>query len=153
MYGAHLLGVLSNPRDTWGSFTESDLNMEDFGSNLGLRWNLLGWWMGVWSVPFWLLIGSPLSCQYTPSVYYIVWALELVHTTACFLACQLLIFITHLVAQQQRIHLQCRSRRRCRFKSLGKEDPLEEEMATHSSILAWKIPWTEEPASPKSRKE
>ena len=29
--------------------------------------------------------------------------------------------------------------------SLGREDPLEEEMATHSSILAWKIPWTEEP--------
>ena len=29
--------------------------------------------------------------------------------------------------------------------SLGWEDPLEEEMATHSSILAWKIPWTEEP--------
>ena len=29
--------------------------------------------------------------------------------------------------------------------SLGWEDPLEEEMATHSSILAWEIPWTEEP--------
>ena len=29
--------------------------------------------------------------------------------------------------------------------SLGREDPLEKEMATHSSILAWKIPWTEEP--------
>ena len=29
--------------------------------------------------------------------------------------------------------------------SLGQEDPLEKEMATHSSILAWKIPWTEEP--------
>ena len=28
---------------------------------------------------------------------------------------------------------------------LGREDPLEEEMATHSSILAWKISWTEEP--------
>ena len=28
--------------------------------------------------------------------------------------------------------------------SLGQEDPLEEEMATHSSILAWRIPWTEE---------
>ena len=27
---------------------------------------------------------------------------------------------------------------------LGREDPLEEEMATHSSVLAWKIPWTEE---------
>ena len=30
-------------------------------------------------------------------------------------------------------------------QSLGWEDTLEEEMATHSSILAWKIPWTEEP--------
>ena len=29
--------------------------------------------------------------------------------------------------------------------SLGREDPLEEGMATHSSILAWRIPWTEEP--------
>ena len=29
--------------------------------------------------------------------------------------------------------------------SLGQEDPLEEEMTTHSSILAWRIPWTEEP--------
>ena len=29
--------------------------------------------------------------------------------------------------------------------SLGPEDPLEKEMATHSSILAWRIPWTEEP--------
>ena len=31
------------------------------------------------------------------------------------------------------------------FQSLGWEDPLEKEMATHSSILAWRIPWTEEP--------
>ena len=30
-------------------------------------------------------------------------------------------------------------------RSLGQEDPLEKEMATHSSTLAWKIPWTEEP--------
>ena len=30
-------------------------------------------------------------------------------------------------------------------RSLGREDPLEKEMATHSSILAWKIPWTEKP--------
>ena len=30
-------------------------------------------------------------------------------------------------------------------RSLGQEDPLEKEMATHSSILAWDIPWTEEP--------
>ena len=32
-----------------------------------------------------------------------------------------------------------------RVPSLGGEDPLEEGMATHSSILAWRIPWTEEP--------
>ena len=32
-----------------------------------------------------------------------------------------------------------------RVQSLGGEDPLEKEMATHSSTLAWKIPWTEEP--------
>ena len=32
-----------------------------------------------------------------------------------------------------------------RIQSLGQEDPLEEEMATQPSILAWKIPWTEEP--------
>ena len=30
-------------------------------------------------------------------------------------------------------------------RSLGQEDPLEKGMATHSSVLAWKIPWTEEP--------
>ena len=34
--------------------------------------------------------------------------------------------------------------------SLGGEDPLEKEMATHSSILAWKIPWTEEPGGLQS---
>ena len=32
-----------------------------------------------------------------------------------------------------------------RVQSLGWEDPLEKDMATHSSTLAWKIPWTEEP--------
>ena len=35
--------------------------------------------------------------------------------------------------------------RETRVRSLGWEDPLEKEMAPHSSILAWKIPWTEEP--------
>ena len=32
-----------------------------------------------------------------------------------------------------------------RVQSLGQEDPLEKRMATHSSILAWRVPWTEEP--------
>ena len=36
---------------------------------------------------------------------------------------------------------------------LDPEDPLEEEMATHSSIPAWEIPWTEEPGGPWGRKK
>ena len=36
-------------------------------------------------------------------------------------------------------------------RSLGQEDPLEEEMATHSSTLAWEIPWTEEPGRLQSK--
>ena len=42
---------------------------------------------------------------------------------------------------------QCR---RCGVRSLGWEDPLEEAMATHSRILAWSIPWTEEPGGLQS---
>ena len=37
-----------------------------------------------------------------------------------------------------------------RVRSLGQEDPLEEGMAAHSSILAWRIPWTEEPGGLQS---
>ena len=47
-----------------------------------------------------------------------------------------------LVAQKIK-HLS--KMREIRVRSLGQEDPLEKEMATHSSILAWKIPWTEDP--------
>ena len=36
------------------------------------------------------------------------------------------------------------------IRSLGPEDPLEKEMASHSSILAWRIPWTEEPGGLQS---
>ena len=37
-----------------------------------------------------------------------------------------------------------------RVQSLGWEEPLEKEMVTHSSILAWRIPWTEKPSRPQS---
>ena len=37
-----------------------------------------------------------------------------------------------------------------RVRSLAQEDPLEEGMATHPSIPAWRIPWTEEPGGPQS---
>ena len=36
------------------------------------------------------------------------------------------------------------------IRSLGQEDPLEVEMETHSSVLAWEIPWTEEPGRQQS---
>ena len=36
------------------------------------------------------------------------------------------------------------------IRSLGQEDPLEKEMSTHSSILAWRIPWAEEPGGLQS---
>ena len=37
-----------------------------------------------------------------------------------------------------------------RFPPLGPEDPLKEDMATHSSVLAWRLPWTEEPGGLQS---
>ena len=45
------------------------------------------------------------------------------------------------MAQWERIHLPMRE---TQVQSLSQEDPLEKGMATHSSILAWEIPWTEE---------
>ena len=49
---------------------------------------------------------------------------------------------TSLVAQMVK-HLS--TMRETQVQSLGWEDPLEKEMATHSNTIAWKIPWTEEP--------
>ena len=49
------------------------------------------------------------------------------------------------VAQWSRVHLPMQETHETLVRSLGQEDPLEKEMATHSSILAWKIPRTEEP--------
>ena len=43
------------------------------------------------------------------------------------------------------------TRRETWVRSLGREDPLEKEMGIHSSIIAWKIPWTEEPGRLQSR--
>ena len=54
----------------------------------------------------------------------------------------LLMFWASLVAQMVK-HLP--AMQESRVRSLGQEDPLEKEMATHSSILAWEIPRTEEP--------
>ena len=47
----------------------------------------------------------------------------------------------------ERVHLPMQE---AQIQSLGREDPLEKEMAPHSSILAWETPWTEEPGGPQS---
>ena len=46
---------------------------------------------------------------------------------------------------------QCRRLKQTCVRSLGQKDPLEETMATHSSILAWRIPWTERPGRLQSK--
>ena len=42
------------------------------------------------------------------------------------------------------------AKQKTQVQSLGQEDPLEKEMATHASFLAWEIPWTEEPGGLQS---
>ena len=65
------------------------------------------------------------------------WATELNWTAELLLASQVSLF--------ERIHLPVQEIQETCVWSLVKQDPLEEEMVTHSSILAWGIPWTEEP--------
>ena len=50
------------------------------------------------------------------------------------------------MSQQYRIDLPMQ---KTSVSSLGLEDPMEKQMATHSSILAWEIPWTEGPGGPQ----
>ena len=59
-----------------------------------------------------------------------------------------LLFV-HLCAVAQTVK-RLSTMRETQVRSLGWEDPLEKEMATHSSVLAWRIPWTEEPGGLQS---
>ena len=54
------------------------------------------------------------------------------------------------MAHWLRIHLPIQEMQEMRVQSLGQEDPLEKGMVTHASILAWEIPWTEEPGGLRS---
>ena len=56
------------------------------------------------------------------------------HNIMCFMASLIVQLVKNMSAMQETW-----------VQSLGQEDPLEKEMAIHSSILAWKIPWAEEP--------
>ena len=76
---------------------------------------------------------------YTINVVYIIY----VHTqTPTHIYVCVYTHTTSLVAQRVK-HLS--TMRETWVRSLGREDPLEEEMAIHSSTIAWKFPWTEEP--------
>ena len=59
----------------------------------------------------------------------------------------LILFQASLVAQAVK---NLPAMQETRVQSLGQENPLEKEMATHSSTLAWRVPWTEEPGELQS---
>ena len=100
----------------------------------------LTWWTWVWvNSRRWWWTGRPGVLQFMGSKRVRHdWATELNWTT-CIGA--------SLMAQWQRISLKIQ---KTWVQSLGQEDPLKKEMAAHSSILAWRIPWTEEPCGLQS---
>ena len=53
-------------------------------------------------------------------------------------------------ANGKELTCQCRKHNETQIRFLGREDPLEEGMATHSSTVVWRIPWTEEPGGLQS---
>ena len=96
---------------------------------------LLFWYWTAWTVCiFWRLICQLLCFQIFSPTLRVVFS-------SC-LQSPLLCKGASLVSQMVK---RLPTTQKTRVRSLGWEDPLEKEMATHSSILAWKIPWTEEP--------
>ena len=69
--------------------------------------------------------------------------IERLHFLSFFQLCSMTSLVAQLVKNPPEMQ-------ETQIRSLGREDPLEKEMATHSSILAWKIPWTEDPGGPQS---
>ena len=69
------------------------------------------------------------------------------HAYTALLVLKILQSIKALVAERLKCMLRMRE---TRVWSLGREDPLEKEMPTHPGILAWEIPWTEEPGGLQS---
>ena len=103
------------------------------------------WWVSFCCVFFplllWYLVGLILPCVFPLLPWYLTSLVPYFFVRY---------FVTSLVAQTVK---RLPAMRETRVQSLGWEDPLEKEMATHSSILAWKIPWTEEGYSPWGRRE
>ena len=74
---------------------------------------------------------------------------HLINTQSCFI-CASFFFLSSLVAQWLRICLPMQEPQEMWVWSLGRKGPLEKDMATHSSILAWEMPQTEGPGGPQS---
>ena len=73
-------------------------------------------------------------------------------TTKCHLCMSLCFFLWHTLASLlAQMVKNLPAMQETWVRSLGREDPLQKEMATHSSIVAWRIPWTEEPDRLQSR--
>ena len=89
-----------------------------------------------------------MHCEFLFSCFisFIIIILIVLHVVAC---------ISHPFLSVGECYFMCRlknspAKQESWVQSLGWEDPLEKEMANHSSILAWKISWTEEPGGPQS---
>ena len=117
-----------------------------------LTFRIIQWMLAIWSLPFL----NP-TCTSESSKFTYCWRLALrilsKKITRMWNECNIMVVWTifcialiwdwtSLVAQMVK-HLP--AVQETRVWSLGWEDPLEKEMATHASTLAWKIPWTEEP--------
>ena len=88
-------------------------------------------------IPFSCLQSFPASVSFPVSQFFVSGGQSITTSFLIFI-----IVLTSLVAQR----VKCLSTMRETWvRSLGREDPLEKEMAIHSSTIAWKIPWTEEP--------
>ena len=107
------------------SDTHSNLSLVPFFSHL---FTLL------WKVPSALLVTHPKSATILYLHYY---CSSPSHHCACLMAQQV-----KTPAVQEILDTLVRS--------LGQEDPFEKELGTHSSIIAWDVPWTEEPGGPQS---
>ena len=73
-----------------------------------------------------------------------------VKSTTKHIPIKLMFFLCPRGHQWQRVCLPMQETQETRIDSLGLEAPLEEKMATHSSIFTWRIPWTEAPGGPQS---
>ena len=107
------------------------------------------WWNERYSV---YRFGFSLSLA-QPDIFYVLYSVH-------YLFMNVLIFIIYIYRIFYGVNLPASlvahivknppAMQETRVRSLGQEDPLEEDMATHSSILAWRLPWTEDPGGLQS---